>query len=127
MTIALHFTVASRNGAAQRGSARLTRTASVGQFPAGLPGVPRRIMPAPAANAPRVHKMADPSMPIDPDATPSAVLHLFDWRGRGGSDVPDVGVLDQGGTRRARGRCRCPPPRPRRCGRDPRLGGVPGL
>ena len=42
-------------------------------------------MPAPAAMAPRVHKMADPSMPTDPEAMPRAVLHLCDWRGRGGT------------------------------------------
>ena len=49
----------------------------------GFPGFPRRIIPAPAAMAPRVHRMADPSMPTDPDAMPSAVLHLCDWRGAG--------------------------------------------
>ena len=53
------------------------RTASVGQAALGFPGEPSRIMPAPAAMAPRVHRMAAPSMPGEPAATPTAVVHLL--------------------------------------------------
>ena len=103
-TMARHFPVAARKASAQRGPSRCTRTASVGQAAAGFPGFPRRIMPAPAAMAPRVHRMAEPSMPTEPDAMPSAVLHLCDWRGAGGtpaatsassiSAAPDVARAD---------------------------------
>ena len=34
-------------------------------------------MPAPAAMAPRVQRMAEPSMPGEPAATPTAVVHLL--------------------------------------------------
>ena len=44
-------------------------------------------MPAPAAMAPRVHRMAAPSMPGEPAATPTAVVHLLTWRGRAGTSA----------------------------------------
>ena len=86
-TIALHLAVASRKEPAHPSAGRCMRTASVGQGADGSPGEPRRIMPAPAAMAPRVHRMADPSMPAEPAATPTAFVHLLTPRGRGGSNA----------------------------------------
>ena len=77
ITTALHLAVASRKAPAQPSAGRYMRTASVGQGALGLPGEPSRIMPAPAAMAPRVHRMAAPSMPGEPAATPTAVVHLL--------------------------------------------------
>ncbi len=85
ITTALHLAVASRNASAHSSAGRCIRTASVGHAAAGSPGEPSRIMPAPAAMAPRVHKMAAPSMPAEPAATPTAVVHLLTWRGRAGT------------------------------------------
>ena len=84
MTTALHLAVASRKAPAHSAAGRRMRTASVGQAAAGSPGAPSRSMPAPAAMAPRLHRMAAPSMPAEPAATPTAVVHLLTWRGRGG-------------------------------------------
>ncbi len=44
-------------------------------------------MPAPAAIAPRVQSMAAPSMPAEPAATPTACVHLFPPRSRGGTSA----------------------------------------
>src|SRR6202042_3595984 len=85
ITTALHLAVASKNAPAHPPEGSCMRTASVGQAALGLPGEPSRIMPAPAAMAPRVHKMAAPSMPGEPAATPTAVVHLLPWRGRAGT------------------------------------------
>ena len=87
MTTALHLAVASRKAPAHPCAGRCTRTASVGQGAVGSPGEPSRIMPAPAAMAPRVHRMADPSMPAEPAATPTALVHLLTGRGRGGTSA----------------------------------------
>ena len=77
ITTALHLAVASKNAPAQPSAGSCMRTASVGQAARGFPGDPSRIMPAPAAMAPRVHRMAAPSMPGEPAATPTAVVHLL--------------------------------------------------
>ena len=77
ITTALHLAVAFTNSSAQSRAGRCMRTASVGHAAAGSPGEPSLIMPAPAAIAPRVHKMAAPSMPAEPAATPTAVVHLL--------------------------------------------------
>ena len=77
------------------------RTASTGQGPAGSPGVPRRIMPAPAAMAPRVHRTAEPSMPTEPAAMPSGGGPLVRRPRPGREQGRSVAVLDQRGGRRA--------------------------
>ncbi len=77
ITTALHLAVASTNASAQSCAGRCMRTASVGHAAVGSPGEPSLIMPAPAAIAPRVHKMAAPSIPAEPAATPTAVVHLL--------------------------------------------------
>ena len=86
-TTARHLDVPSKKAPAQPSAGRCRRTASVGQAAAGSPGGARRIMPAPAAMAPRVQSTAAPSMPAEPAATPTAVVHLFTCRARGGSRV----------------------------------------
>ena len=88
ITIALHFAVASKNAPDQPSAGRCIRTASVGQAADGSPGDPSRIMPEPAAMAPREHRMAEPSMPAEPAATPTAFVHLFDPAGRAGTSAP---------------------------------------
>ena len=98
-TTALHLAVASRKAAAHPSAGRCMRTASVGQGAAGSPGEPSRTMPAPAAMAPRVHRIAAPSMPDEPAATPTAFVHLLTWRGRGGTHA----VTSASSTRRMRG------------------------
>ena len=77
MTTALHLAVAATKASAHPSAGRCIRTASVGQAAAGSPGEPSRIMPAPAAIAPRLHRMAAPSIPADPAATPTAFVHLL--------------------------------------------------
>ena len=85
ITTALHFAVASRKAPAHPSAGRCMRTASVGQAALGSPGDPSRSMPAPAAMAPRLQRIAAPSMPAEPAATPTAVVHLLTCRGRGGT------------------------------------------
>ena len=83
-TTALHLAVASRKASDHPEAGRCMRTASVGQGAMGSPGEPRRIIPAPAAMAPRVQRMAEPSMPGEPAPTPTAWTHLFPSRDRRG-------------------------------------------
>ena len=86
MTMARHFDVASRNGVGppwvgRRHPHRLDRPGARRDPPACPAGSCPRRRPW----RPRVHSTADPSMPTEPAATPSAVLHLCDCRGRAGS------------------------------------------
>ena len=83
-TTALHLVVASKKASAHPVAGRCMRTASMGQAAVGSPGEPRRIIPAPAAMAPRVHRMAEPSIPGEPAPTPTAWTHLFPSRARRG-------------------------------------------
>ena len=65
----------------------------------------------PAAMAPRVQSTAEPSMPGEPAATPTACTHLLPSRDRGAA-APRCRRPPSPWPAASGSRCRCPPPRP---------------